>query len=175
MRSWKLAIIGMAALLVLLACGESANVGTTVAGGGKTSASTAVPKASAFKLGDIVKVGDWQVTLNSVKSSAGGDFDTPKSGNVYLIVDATFQNISAKAQTLSTLLQVNLKDSTGQKYDTTIASSVVTSSPDGDVNAGDMVRGQIVWEVPTAMKQFVFAFKSDVFSSGYSIWNIVRS
>ena len=172
MRKWQMALVGGASLLVLLACGESANVGTTIASGGKSSVGSTTKVQAHFKIGDVVKVGDWQVTINSVKSSPGADFDTPKAGNVYLIVDALYQNVSTKAQTLSTFLQVELRDTTGQKYSQTIASSVATASPDGNVNAGDKTLGQIVWEVPTNTKQFNFSFQSDAFSSGASVWDI---
>jgi hypothetical protein len=178
MHKWQMALVGGASLLVLLACGESANVGTTVASGGTSSgaSTTATSKVQAhFKVGDVVKIGDWQVTVNGIKSSPGADYDTPKAGNVYIIVDATYQNISAKAQTLSTGLQVELKDSTGQKYSETFVSAVASSPPDGNVNAGDKARGQVVWEVPTTMKQFNFSFQSDAFSSGASVWDIALS
>ena len=178
MRKWQMALVGGASLLVLLACGESANVGTTVASGGTSSgtSTTATSKVQAhFKVGDVVKIGDWQVTVNSVKSNPGGTYDTLKSGDDYLVVDATYENISTQSRTLSTLLQVGVKDSTGLKYTETVAASVTLTLPDGNVNAGDKVRGQLVWEVPTTMKQFNFSFQSDAFSSGASVWDIALS
>ncbi len=97
--------------------------------------------------------------------------DQPKSGDTYLVIDASFKNVSSTEQDLSTLLQLSLKDATGQKYDETI-TTFAKQPPDGKVAAGDIVRGQVVYEVPSAQKAFTLAFQSDIVSSGQVIWDI---
>jgi hypothetical protein len=97
--------------------------------------------------------------------------DQPTSGDTYLVIDATFKNVASTEQDLSTLLQLSLKDSTGQKYDETV-TTFAQQPPDGKVAAGDVVRGQVVYEVPSAQKSFTLAFESDIVSSGQVIWDI---
>lgn len=155
--------------VVIMACGStSANTGSNASGSSSTSTST----AKHFKVGDQVKVGStWVVTINSVTTHGATDIDQPKSGDTYLVVDATFKNVSSSEQTLSTLIQMSVKDSTGQKYDNTI-TSFASQPPDGKVEAGDVVRGQDVYEVPASQKSFTLSFESDVLSSGEVVWDI---
>lgn len=164
----------LAAAAMFLACGgsDSANTGTQVnnsagsSGNGQTSTT-----AKHFKAGDQVKVGDtYIVTVNSVKTSKGDDILQPKAGNVYLIVDVTVKNVSSKEQDLSSLLQFTLKDATGQKYDETIVTNA--TPPDGKIEAGDQLRGQLAYEVPEAQKSFTLAFEADIISGGQTIWDL---
>lgn len=158
-----LAIVG----LIIMACGGGANAGSTTTGGNGSSSSS----AKHFKVGDQVKVGDtFVVTINSVKTSTGNNLDKPKSGNVYLLVDVTIKNVSDKEQNISSLLMCGLKDSTGQKYEETIISDA--TAPDGKVEAGDVLRGKIPYEVPKSQHNFTFSFEADAFSSGQTLWDL---
>lgn len=154
---------------VIMACGSSTdNAGSTTTSSTGASSST----SQHFKVGDQVKVGStWVVTINSVQTHGPTEMDQPKSGDTYLVVDATFKNVSSSEQNLSTLLQLSLKDATGQKYDETI-TTFAKSSPDGKVAAGDVARGDVVYEVPSAQKSFTLAFESDIVSSGQVVWDV---
>jgi hypothetical protein len=68
------------------------------------------------------------------------------------------------------LLLFTLKDSTGQKYDESLSAGVTT--PDGTLTAGDVLRGQIAYEVPTSMHSFTLDFQADFTSSGATIWDL---
>ena len=173
-RSPRIRLLPLLGLLVslavvVMACGSTAdNAGSTTSGSSSSSTST----AKHFKVGDQVKVGStWVVTINSAQPHGATDMDQPKSGNTYLVVDATFKNISSSEQDLSSLLQLSLKDSTGQKYDETV-TTFAQQPPDGKVAAGDVSRGQVVYEVPSAQKSFTLAFQSDITSSGDVVWDI---
>lgn len=159
----------LALAAVVMACGSTTdNTGANTTGSNSTSTST----AKHFKVGDQVKVGNtWVITVNSAKTHGATDIDQPKSGDTYLVVDMTFKNVSSSEQTLSSLLQLSLKDSTGQKYDNTF-TSFASQPPDGKVEAGDVVRGQEVYEIPVAQKSFTLAFESDILSSGEVVWDI---
>ncbi|HEY7127687.1 MAG TPA: DUF4352 domain-containing protein [Ktedonobacterales bacterium] len=157
-------------LIFILACG-----GTDTGGGNTGSVATgtvaAPTQASHFKVGDQVKIGsDWLVIVNSVKTSKGSSFSPPQQGNTYLVVDVTVKNLGSQKQTVSSLLSFTLKDSTGQKYDEAITSGVGTP-PDGDLTAGDQLKGQLVYEVPATQKQFTLAFNPDL-TSDPSIWDL---
>ena len=64
----------------------------------------------------------WQITINSAKTSHGSEFNQPKSGNVFLILQITAKNLSASEQNISSLVQFTLTDASGQKYNQTIDS-----------------------------------------------------
>jgi hypothetical protein len=175
-------VLSVLVLVFLSACdtGTSNNGSTTgnspTAPAATTSAATPTSTAPAQtghnKVGDQVKVGNtWVVTVNSVKTSQGGSFSQPKAGNIYLVVDVTVKNVSNAQQPVSSLLSFTLKDSTGQKYDESIAPDVGTP-PDGEVAAGAQLKGQLVYEVPTSQKQFTLTFIGDLLGTDQTIWDL---
>lgn len=169
-----LALFGTLAVVIMACGGSSANSGTSVGtnGGSSTSTSSSGSGGSKhFKVGDQVKVGDtYIVTINSFKTNPGDDIFKPKSGNIFVIVDLTVKNTSTQEQSLSTLLQCDLKDATGQKYNETIISNV--TPPDGKLAAGDIVKGQIAYEVSASQHDFTFSFEADILSGGQSVWDL---
>ena len=153
-------ILGILVLVVtaagILACGGASTTATTVQG-----TVTSAPQAKHFKVGDQVKVGVWVVTVNSATTSAGDDLDQPKNGQ-YLILDITFKNTDSTTQTISSIIQFQFQDSTGQKYDDQITGLSGVTPPDGDVQAGSQTRGQVVYDVPTSQHAFPFTFTPDI-------------
>lgn len=158
------------AMFTLLACGESTSNTGTAAGGTKPTTTNIAPRH--FSVGQQVKVGDtWMVTLDNVKTSKGSDYAKPKDGNVYLLVTVSMKNVSNQEQTVSSLGNFSLQDSSGQKYTQTIYPDAGTA-PDGKVEAGSPIKGVLVYEAPTSMHQFTFSFAPDMISSGQTIWDI---
>lgn len=125
-----------------------------------------------FKVGDHVTVGDlWMVTVNSVRTSSGGEFDQPQAGNTYLVLDVTFQNVSSEAQSLSTAMELTLKDEQGQGYNEAYVS-FTKSSPGGTVEPGGLTRGEIAYEVPASAHHFTLLFEPGLFGSEVTLWDI---
>ena len=162
-------LLGVLALVIMACGGSSANAGTSVGTSGNNSSSSNSSKH--FKVGDQVKVGDTFIaTVNSFKTNPGDDIFKPKSGNKFVVVDVTLKNVGSKEQDISSLLQFTLKDATGQKYDETIISNV--TPPDGKLAAGDIIKGQIAYEVAASQHDFTFAFEADIISSGQTVWDL---
>ncbi len=44
--------------------------------------------------------------------------------------------------------------------------------PDGKVESGNLLRGQLTYEVPKTQKSFTFSFEADIISSGQTLWNL---
>jgi hypothetical protein len=132
---------------------------------------TSAPQAKHFKVGDQVKVGYWVVTLNSAKTSVGDDLDQPKNGQ-FLILDITFKNTDSATHTISSIIQFQFQDSTGQKYDDQITALQGVTPPDGDVQAGGQTRGQVVYDVPKSEHAFTFTFTPDIGDSTAAVWDI---
>lgn len=170
-RSRPLLAILPPAAVVLLACGGSSavNSGTSVGSSSTVGSTSSAPQH--FKVGDQVKVGDaFVVTVNSFKTSAGDQFDQPKAGDEYVVVDVTVKNVSAQEQDISSALNFTFNDSTGQKYDETFAGS--GTPPDGKVELASQLRGQLTYEVPASQHSFNLAFQADVVSGGETIWTL---
>ncbi len=157
----------------LLACGESNNTGSLAGTSNASSQSQSTATTQHFKVSDVVKVGDtWQVTVNKVKTSHGDDIIQPESGNIFVIINVTVKNISDKAQTISSLLNFSYKAADGTKGKDSLLTSGVSPAPDGSVEAGDAVKGDLVYEVPASQKTGTLAFQADIISNGATVWDI---
>ena len=151
---------------------QASNAATAQAGGQpvqpKTVAPTEVPvRPTKYVVGDIVKLGGLQVTLNEVKEVPGTNFFTPEDGKYFLVVDMTFENIGNKDEVISSMLNFKLKDSTGQAYSISISATVASEgkAPDGTIPPGDKLRGQIGYELPLTAKGLVLTFEPGLISS----------
>lgn len=176
-RAGILPVLVLAAVCgaVIMACGgsSSANTGTTTTSTSSSTNSTSTQSNAPqrFKVGDQVKVGStYVVTVNSFTTNQGDDVFKPKDGNTFVIADVTIKNVSSQEQNVSSVLNFDFKDSTGQKYDETVVSGA--TPPDGKVAAGDQVRGQLAYEVPASQHNFTLSFQADLLSSGQTMWNL---
>ena len=180
LKVWHWALIGVGAVVVL------GIVASALGGGGASTTTTSQQKSSAaqsasttvkhYVIGDQVSVGDtWVVTLNSATLNAGSATFAPKAGNTFLVVDGTLKNVSSQEQNVSSILMFTVKDATGQKYTESLmgVASVQANTLDGKVEAGGLLRGQVVFEVPSTQRQFTFAFQPTLTSS-QTIWDITN-
>ena len=121
-----------------------------------------------FKPGDVVDIGDFILVVNSVETSSGSDFVKPAEGNEFVIVDLTVENKLDESVVVSSLLQMSLKDATGQKYDVNILASTAggASTLDGELAPGEKLRGQVGFEVPSDAEGLVFVFDPNIIGTG---------
>jgi Domain of unknown function (DUF4352) len=186
-RLWLWIVLGIVGVLVLGCIGVSAlvysaarsvttttTISTLTTEVATTTNTTPAPSNTQhFAVGQVVKIDDtWNITVNSVKTSKGDQFSVPKSGNTFLIIDLSMKNISAQEQNVSSLISFNLQDNTGQKYTESLTTLSDVHPPDGKVEAGAPLRGQLVYEVPISMKTYTLSFQADFTSAGQTIWDI---
>lgn len=117
------------------------------------------PDVLNLAIGDTAKVGDAEVTVHGSRTSTGDEFLAPEAGNVWVIVDATVKNTGDDAYNLSSVLQTSLRDGAGREYDITIGPTDLQGQLDGTIPPGDILRGEVAFEVPEDATglQFVFA------------------
>lgn len=128
--------------------------------------------AGGHRVGEPVTLSGWTVTVNSVKRSSGdGEFNVPKAGNVYLLIDVTVVNNTGQSQVVSSDLQFSLKDSTGQSY-TEALDTAAPAAPNGTVADGGKVRGTLVYEVPQSIHTWELDFQPDLFSGDQATWSL---
>lgn len=121
-----------------------------------------------FKVGETVNIQNVNLTVNSISNPDGNEFTKPEDGKKFLVVDVTIENTSTEVQNISSLLQMSVKDGTGQEYAVDFAATTIVdgASPDGELAAGEKVRGQVGFQVPADAKGLVFVFDASVFGSG---------
>jgi hypothetical protein len=121
-----------------------------------------------YNVGDVVAMGTTTLTVNEIQYPAGDDFNKPNAGFKFLIVDLTLENQSATAISVSTLMQMSMKDANSQKYNVDFMASTASggSSPDGEIAPGEKLRGQVGFQVPADASGLVFIFDADVWGTG---------
>lgn len=135
----------------------------------QTSSTTQSSSASTPKIGvPFVVDSTWTVTVNSVKTSQGDEFDTPKAGNIFVVIDVTLKNTSTEVQHASGLGQWNMRDNTGQN----VSTSLMGKDPGGAMSPGSLLRGQLSYEVPKSEHSFILQFVPDPGASSLTEWNI---
>lgn len=169
LRNISLGCAGLIVVIIILVAGAAqTNNGTKI---GSTNGSSATSNGSGsgpqkFKVGDIIKVGDQTVTVNSVKAQApsGNPYITPGTGNQYVLVSVTFTNNGSAAAPVSSAVSFSLHDSTGQAYQETILPDQ-PQPPDGSVSPADKLTGTLVYAAPKGQALSLY-FKNDLFSAG---------
>lgn len=116
----------------------------------------------AFKIGDIVQLKDYKITVNKVRISNGGNYDKPELGNQFLYIDCTIENTSGKNETVSSVMMFKVEDKEGEVYDQAIAAAS-NGQLDGDLLAGKKLSGEYVVEVPKGKKGLIFVFESSLY------------
>lgn len=147
----------------LLACGSDNPAASAV------TPSSSTPSNQHFKVGETVKVGDWEITVTKAEPNNGTEFFKPADGNQFLNISASLHNLSSKEQSVSSIIFFDLKDADGNK-----AKSALTSSDPvlgGKVEAGGKLAGLVGFEVKKETKNFILTF-SPGFGGGSALFDI---
>lgn len=129
----------------------------------KETTETVSSKTQIFKVGDIVEVKNFKITVNGVRTSNGGDFMAPEEGNVFFFADVTIENTSKEEQPISSLLMFSIVDQDGRKYDISIgAMTEAKGQLDGTVGAGRKITGEYAVEVPKDLTGLELQFDSSL-------------
>jgi len=128
----------------------------------------------AFEVGDIVNIGDSVLVVLGWEEIAGDDFSKPDEGNRFIAVELLLVNRSDRAASISSLLQLSLKDSTGQNYKPDLMASSATGSGqiDGELSPGERVRSKVGYQVPLDAQNLQFVFDAEVFGVGKVFVNL---
>lgn len=117
-------------------------------------------------IGDTIQFDGLHITLNSVHTSDGSDWETPDNDH-YLVVDLTIENTTDEEANISTMLQMSVQDD--ELYTHNIALYTETEgSLDGELGAGRSTRGQVAFDVPNS-DNYEFIFEHP-FTNGQAIW-----
>jgi Domain of unknown function (DUF4352) len=176
----KILILLSILLIVTIACGDP-KTPELVATSDPSSVEevqppTAVP-LQVYNLGDVIRVGDEVIVVLGWKEVPAGEFVFPEEGNKFVSVELIIVNESTKPVTISPVWQMNLKDSTAQKYPVNwkVPGVQESASVQGELAPGEKVRGKVGFEVPMSVQDLQFTFDSNAFDKGKAIVNLGSS
>lgn len=146
-------ILGLVIFFVVVgAIGGSGNknsnqtITTTTTNNSSPTPSSDQPKDVTPKVGDVTKLGDREFTVNSVRRSKGFDYNTPKAGKEFVIVNVTIRNLG-KDEVSYNPFDFKVQDANGAQESYTFASlddslNLGTLAPEGKVT------GSMPFQVP---------------------------
>jgi Domain of unknown function (DUF4352) len=174
---WAIIVIVLIIIISVANSGGSSKKSTSTngtpttqqaAGGQPSSAAGGQTSGGQNKLtvGQTGTSGDFDITLNAVTDpyTSTNQFVQPSAGTRYVAVDVTMKNRSSDQQPVSSALNFELTDSTGQKYTETFAPGATPI--DGFVPANDQRRGTMVYAVPVGVTGLELRVKGDISSGG---------
>ena len=176
MQKWVPLMVLVLVLVVSLACGGSASptlVATAAAPADSNSqeqpAQAAAPVTQQnYKVGDVVGIGDNVLTVLGWENVPGNDISQPDAGRKFVAVDLMIVNNSQSPMSVSSLLQMSMKDSTAQKYDPDFMASTAINggNVDGELAPGERVRGKVGFQIPETAQGLQFVFDDSIFGTG---------
>ena len=121
-----------------------------------------------YQIGDLVQISDLSIQILEVSYPAGTEIVKPREGFQFVAVDVQVENQGSTVQEITSLIQMYLKDETGQKYTFHLGAQSLLDSglPDDELQPGERVRGQIGFQVPQQVLELIFVFDAEVFGFG---------
>jgi hypothetical protein len=149
---------------------------SAAAGGGGAPANAAPVASQVAKIGTPVRDGKFQFTVTSVShaKSVGDTADSfgDTAQGEYTILHVTVTNIGSQPQTLDDSSQY-VYDASGRKYDASTSADIDLNSASGsdrlflnDINPGNTVRGELVFDMPAGLKAVKAELHDSAFSDG---------
>lgn len=127
-----------------------------------------IPSLDIFQIGDLIEITDLAIQVLEVSYPSGTDFVKPKEGFKFAAVDIQIENQGNSVKEITSVVQMYLKDDTGQKYTFHLGAQSLLDAglPDDELQPGERVRGQIGFQVPQDAPGLVFVFDAEIFGFG---------
>ncbi len=124
-------------------------------------------KVETYAVGDTVEYKGTKVAVNDVSTTESlGEFTEADSGKEFVVIDISTTNETGEKQTISTIVQMLLKDGEGFSYqeDLMATSSLDRNYEQGSPLAdGETRRGRLAYEVEAGLSPLYWIFD-------FSLW-----
>lgn len=100
---------------------------------------------------------NWAVTVAGLRTTARGTYP-PKTGETYLAISLTLKNVSTRAQFVASTLEFTLMDTGDGQYNEAVTDASTGQAVDGHVAPGQILSGQLTYEVPQTQHHFILTF-----------------
>ena len=127
-----------------MASGGSSTEPTKV--GENSNNSQAEEQQKEYKVADVVKLGEREFVVNSVKRSGAFNYNTPDAGKEYVIVNVTIRNLG-KDEVSYNPFDFKVQDANGAQESSTFAS-LDDSLSSGTLAPNGKITGSMPFEVP---------------------------
>ncbi len=127
-----------------------------------------IPSLDIYQVGDLIKISDIVIQVLGVSYPTGTEIVKPKEGYQFVGIDIQVENQGSTVKEITSVVQMYLKDDTGQKYTFHLGAQSLLDAglPDDELQPGEYVRGQIGFQVPEDSPGLVLIFDAEVFGFG---------
>ncbi len=149
----KKILIGLGVLFVVIviigmaSSGSSSTSEPTKVGENNSDASQAQEQQKEYKVADVVKLGEREFVVNSVRRSGAFNYNTPDAGKEYVIVNVTIRNLG-KDEVSYNPFDFKVQDANGAQESSTFAT-LDDSLSSGTLAPNGKITGSMPFEVPT--------------------------
>lgn len=121
-----------------------------------------------YQFGDPIEISDLIIQALEASYPAGNEFVKPKQGYKFAAIDIQIENQGDSVKEITSVVQMYIKDETGQKFTFHLGAQSLLDSglPDDELHPGEKVRGQIGFQVPESAQELVFVFDAEIFGFG---------
>ena len=121
-----------------------------------------------YQVGDTVQISDLNLEVLGVSYPEGTELVNPREGTRFLLVEVRIQNQDNRVREITSAVQMSLKDATGQQYTLNLGAQTRADAglPDDELAPGEMVRGQIGFQVPVDARGLLFVFDPELIGYG---------
>lgn len=169
-------LLVVAMLGIIGGCSSKQDQPTKVAENTSTSSKPASEdtkknEPKTFKVGDVVQLKDYKITVNKVYPVSGNEFAAPKDGNEFIAIDCTVENISKEEKTVSSLVMFKVVDKDGRACEYSLMGQTAANAGqlDGTIGVGRKLSGVYVVEVPKGKTGLELVFDSSLLTGGQVI------
>ena len=166
-KKWWVWLVAIIVVASIAGGGDSSSNGTSV--NTTTSNEETNNKKEEVKdfylIGEEVKLGDNVLIVNGIEKSSGSEWDKPKEGNEFVIVNVTIKN-GGSSEISYNPYDFKMQNSKGQITDqafTIINTDTALSS--GNLASGGEISGTIAFEQPVGDEALVLKYKANMFSN----------
>jgi hypothetical protein len=137
----------------------------------KTPAAPAPAKPKTFGIGDKVRGGDFEFTVNSVKcgiSQVGDSFLNHKAQGTFCRLSVTAKNVTKSAHLFHADGTITAQDASGREYDVD-GEAAIYGNDDAkgfldEINPGNSVKANVYFDVPKGTKLKTITFDAGLFT-----------
>ena len=118
-----------------------------------------------FAIGDEIKLKDNILIVNSIEKSAGKEFDKPKDGYEFVIINVTIKN-GGSSEISYNPYDFELQNSNGEITDITFLTFTDNNAINsGSLAAGGQTTGTIAFEAPIDDSGLILKYKANMFDN----------
>lgn len=169
-------LTGIIVLIIIGSLGSAmgGNEATKVDETASTNSTASSSESKTFKVGDVIQLKDYKITVNKVYNVPGDDFSKPKDGNEFMAIDCTVENISKDEKAISSIMMFKVVDQDGRQCEYSLMGQTAAKAGqlDGTIGAGRKITGVYVVEVPKGKTGLELEFDSSLLTGGQVVVNL---